>query len=134
MASSIVTFAAVLLSGCSRPIYQPDIAPSTGKAAEDAHSHASHEGHSHDDAGATNQSSKNSKIEDAFAKLSQEDRDAAIRQKICPVSDEPLGSMGPPIKVPVQGRDVYICCAGCADFLKEEPDKYLAKLAKPEAK
>jgi hypothetical protein len=41
--------------------------------------------------------------------------------------------MGPPVKVAVQGRDVYICCTGCTDILKEEPDKYLAKLPKPEA-
>jgi hypothetical protein len=55
---------------------------------------------------------------------SEADRDAAIRQSICPVSGKPLGSMGKPIKINVQGRDVFLCCSGCEDSLREEPQKY----------
>lgn len=64
----------------------------------------------------------------AFASLSEPDRTAALAQKICPVSDEPLGSMGAPLKVTVEGRDVFLCCEGCKKALEEDPQKYLAKL------
>jgi hypothetical protein len=64
----------------------------------------------------------------AFASLSEPDRTAALAQKICPVSDEPLGSMGTPLKVTVEGRDVFLCCEGCKKALEEDPQKFLAKL------
>jgi YHS domain-containing protein len=64
----------------------------------------------------------------AFADLSVEDRAAALAQKICPVSGGPLGEMGTPIKVDVNGRDVFICCESCQEPLLKDPDKYLAKL------
>ena len=56
------------------------------------------------------------------------DRVAARQQGICPVSGEPLGSMGKPIKLTVEGREVFICCAGCEDTLREDPDKYFSIL------
>jgi hypothetical protein len=64
----------------------------------------------------------------AMGELSEEDRAAAEQQKICPVSMEPLGSMGVPMRVPVAGREVFICCEGCTTPLQEEPEKYLANL------
>lgn len=65
----------------------------------------------------------------AFAELSAEDRLLAERQEVCPVANMPLGSMGAPIKVMVEGRPVFICCEGCRKSLLAEPNKYLAKLA-----
>lgn len=65
----------------------------------------------------------------ALAKLSPADRAIAQRQRICPVADFPLGSMGTPKKVDVNGTPVFICCEGCRASLLEEPGKYLAKLA-----
>lgn len=65
--------------------------------------------------------------------LSDADREAALAQKICPVTEEGLGTMGPPIKVSVEGRDVFICCAGCREPLLEDPAKYLANLETPAA-
>lgn len=65
----------------------------------------------------------------ALAKLSEEDRALAGKQRICPVTDYPLGSMGAPPKVDVNGTPVFICCEGCRKSLLEEPKKYLAKLA-----
>jgi hypothetical protein len=65
---------------------------------------------------------------DAMAGLNEADRAAATAQKICPVSDEPLGSMGTPIKVTIEGRDVFLCCEGCRDQIVAEPQKFLAKL------
>ena len=67
-------------------------------------------------------------IEKALAKLSPADRAAAKRQKTCPVIDELLGSMGTPIKLRVQGRDVFICCEACEEDLRDNPAKFLAKL------
>ncbi len=78
----------------------------------------------------TSVSEMDSDMNDAFSKLSPADRKLAQEQEICPVSDEPLGSMGTPIKVTVDGRDVFVCCAGCEDELKKNFDEYVAKLEK----
>lgn len=67
-------------------------------------------------------------VTDAMAGLSEADRAAALAQKVCPVSGEPLGEMGPPVKVTVKGRDVYLCCENCRKELEAKPDEYLAKL------
>ncbi|GIW99230.1 MAG: hypothetical protein KatS3mg111_2563 [Pirellulaceae bacterium] len=58
-----------------------------------------------------------------------EDRPWIEQQRICPVMDEPLGSMGPPIKVWIGDRPVFLCCRGCIKKLKAEPAKYVARLA-----
>jgi YHS domain-containing protein len=63
-----------------------------------------------------------------LAKLPPQDRALAERQKVCPVSGEPLGSMGVPHKVAIQGRTVFLCCKGCEEELRRNADKYLAKL------
>ena len=46
--------------------------------------------------------------------------------------------MGKPCKVVVttvagKERTVFLCCAGCETAIKEDPDKYLAKLDKKTA-
>lgn len=70
----------------------------------------------------------NDEVAAVFAKMSPEDRVLAEKQKICPVSGEPLGSMGAPPKVTVAGHEVFVCCAPCADALQKEPEKYFAKI------
>ncbi len=70
----------------------------------------------------------NSEIEAAIAELPEADQEAARAQKICPVSGEPLGSMGTPCKVTVKDREVFLCCKGCEGAIEEDPDTYLAKL------
>lgn len=74
-----------------------------------------------------NQSAQ-SEINAALSELPAGDRRLAETQRECPVSGMPLGSMGVPIKVVVQGRTVFICCEGCRESLLAEPTKYLAKL------
>jgi hypothetical protein len=69
-----------------------------------------------------------SEVEASLAKLSAEDRELAVKQKICPISEEPLGSMGTPIKVSVAGHDVFVCCEGCETPLKQDPTTHLAKI------
>ncbi len=68
----------------------------------------------------------------APTKSTKADAQAIAFQKKCPVMDEPLGSMGAPLKVRVKGRDVFLCCKGCVKFLKKDPAKYLAKLPSPQ--
>jgi hypothetical protein len=41
---------------------------------------------------------------------------------------EPLGSMGKPLRVTVEGREVFLCCGDCEDQLHKDPATYLAKL------
>lgn len=58
------------------------------------------------------------------------DRELIKRQKRCPVTGEPLGSMGSPVRVDVAGRAVFVCCKACEPALKKDPGKYLARLNK----
>ncbi len=51
---------------------------------------------------------------------------AIARQKICPVSGKPLGSMGDPVAVDVNGQKLFVCCAGCVNAVNSEPAKYAA--------
>ncbi len=48
-------------------------------------------------------------------------------KELCPVTGKPLGSMGPPVRVVVAGRTVLICCEGCEEKLRKDPEKYLSK-------
>jgi hypothetical protein len=84
------------------------------------------EQHSHD----THTTTEKADMNEAFAELSEVDRKAAEAQKTCPVSGQPLGSMGTPIKVTVEGQDVFVCCEGCIDELKSNFAEYKAKLDK----
>jgi hypothetical protein len=79
-------------------------------------------------AGEVSSSSEEAEIEAALAKLSSADRALAEAQKMCPVSDQPLGSMGTPIKVTVEGREVFVCCEGCVAEVQENFEKYAPKL------
>jgi hypothetical protein len=121
LAFSVTAAAALMfvlgLSGCKKPETdtEPTDAPSETAEAGDGHTHE--EGHEHTD------------IEVALAKLTPEERASAEAQKICPVSDHELGSMDKPLQVTLaDDTKVWICCAGCEEELKKNPDKYLAKL------
>jgi len=52
---------------------------------------------------------------DATAAISNRDQMKIAVQKICPVSGNPLGSMGAPIKVKAGGMDLFLCCQGCKE-------------------
>ncbi len=96
----------------------------------EGHDHGDHEGHDHDDHAHHDHEHDSEQIAANLAKLSEEDRKLAEKQKICPVSDEPLGSMGVPQKVSANGQELFICCEGCKEKLMANPDQYLAKLKK----
>jgi YHS domain-containing protein len=106
---------AVQTIGCSKPAAAPKATGQPQAAAAPAD----------DDA---------AEIAKAIALLPEAEQSVALAQKVCPVGDGPLGSMGMPYKVTVNGRDVYLCCEGCKETIEKDPDKYLAKLdaqAKP---
>lgn len=43
---------------------------------------------------------------------------------VCPMSGRKLGSVGTPVVMVYEGREVRFCCAGCVESFEEEPDKY----------
>jgi Cu(I)/Ag(I) efflux system membrane fusion protein len=51
-------------------------------------------------------------------------------QGICPVTGQPLGSMGDPTPVALADGKVWICCEGCETPLKDAPAKYLPRLSR----
>jgi len=69
-----------------------------------------------------------------LAKLSDEDRRLAEAQGYCVVMGEPLGSMGPPLKVMLKEQAVFICCKGCEKKALSKPDAMLAKAEELKAK
>lgn len=71
-----------------------------------------------------------SKIAAAMAKLPARDRALAEAQAFCPVLDEsPLGAMGVPVKVNVNGEDVFVCCSSCVKQATAEAEKTLQRVA-----
>jgi len=71
------------------------------------------------------------KIVASLAALSPADRATAEAQRLCPVlTASRLGSMGPPIKVSIDGQSVFLCCEGCKDQALAKPDETLAQVAK----
>jgi membrane fusion protein, copper/silver efflux system len=74
----------------------------------------------------------NAGARDPLAKLLPADRRLAQKQRICPVTRKPLGSMGTPVRVVVAHRVVFLCCGGCQEALEANPARYLAEFdAKP---
>jgi len=62
---------------------------------------------------------------------------ASYALKTCIVSDEPLDSMGGAVAYTHSqsgkpDRVIWVCCEGCIDDFKKEPEKYLPKLDQAE--
>lgn len=64
------------------------------------------------------------------AKLAPEDRALVNAQDRCPVTGMKLGSMGPPIKIELNGQTVFLCCEHCVEKAKADPQKTLTELAR----
>ena len=64
--------------------------------------------------------------------LPEGDRDAALAQKVCPISGSHLGTeeMGAPIKVSAGGKSAFLCCGGCKADFEKDPAAAFAKLGK----
>jgi Cu(I)/Ag(I) efflux system membrane fusion protein len=65
-----------------------------------------------------------------IAKLSAEDQKLATAQGVCPVTGEPLGSMGVPIKLMLKDTPVFLCCKGCEKKARENADAIVKELKK----
>jgi Cu(I)/Ag(I) efflux system membrane fusion protein len=61
-------------------------------------------------------------------KLPPDERELALAQRVCPVTGEPLGSMGVPCKMKVGERVIFLCCEGCEGAVQEDPVGMLKKL------
>jgi len=80
-------------------------------------------------------SGEDAEIKANLAKLpSVEDRTIAQAQKLCPISNEPLGSMGVPVKVMLEDQPVFLCCKSCDKRAKDNPAKTLARAKEFKAK
>ena len=76
----------------------------------------------------TPEAAAEAKIATALAKLDPADRQAAEKQRMCVVLDNRrLGSMGAPVKVTINGQDVFVCCASCRQAALKNPEKTLSK-------
>jgi hypothetical protein len=123
---TLVSLFVLGVSGCGSP--DSDTADTSAPAATTSAVADEHDGHHHGDDDQDAAKSDMEKMTEQLASLSAEDRASAMKQHVCPVSGEMLGTMGVPEKVDVNGQAVWICCDGCKDKLLAEPDKYLAKL------
>lgn len=66
------------------------------------------------------------KIQAALAKLSNEDRALAEKQRFCPVLPKSrLGSMGTPVKISLAGQTVFLCCEACREEAMADPEATL---------
>jgi len=130
-ALSVFLVIGIVLTGCSGQEGAQDAAPSPD-ASQDQPATDGHEGHEHEGGEHETHSGHagHSEHEAALAELSPADRALAEKQETCPVSGQPLGSMGKPYKITVEGREVFLCCSGCESKIRENPEEYLAKLPK----
>jgi len=78
---------------------------------------------------------KEATIKANLAKLSEKDRKLAEAQKWCAVeTDDRLGAMGVPVKIMIQDHPVFLCCKGCTDKAKKNPEQTLARVKELQAK
>ena len=104
-------------------------APSTIPPASQADNGDGHQGHQHDHAAITVPGG--SAGNPGSAELLRPPQRVAAPyggQKLCPVTDDELGSMGKPIPVTVRGQTIWVCCRGCVAKVQRDPDKYLRKV------
>jgi multidrug efflux pump subunit AcrA (membrane-fusion protein) len=74
------------------------------------------------------------KIAAALAKLLPDDRMSAQAQRLCPIRNDVLGSMGVPVKLTLDGKPVFLCCKGCVADATADPGKTLARVEQLEHK
>lgn len=49
-----------------------------------------------------------------------------VGNRICPVSGEKVGSMGPGVQVEHKGKIYHLCCAMCVEEFRNKIEKYTA--------
>jgi hypothetical protein len=74
------------------------------------------------------------RIRAALEQLDPADRKVAEEQKYCAVqTSSRLGSMGPPVKLTLKDKPVFLCCGGCIKAANKDTDKTLATVKKLKA-
>ncbi len=72
----------------------------------------------------TDQTDKDKRARTELAKLSAADRRLAEAQRFCPIlANSPLGGMGPPVKLQLDGETVFVCCENCVEQAQANPKK-----------
>lgn len=125
--TSVVVALTFGIYGCGTGAKPAPSATAGTPAAADTHADHSHDGHAAGHDAQAGQSDME-KMMATLASFSPEDRASVMKQHVCPVSGEMLGVMSPPLKVDVNGQQVWICCPDCKQELLDHPDQYLAKL------
>jgi len=59
------------------------------------------------------------------ASLAEADRAGVMRQRVCPVTGETLGSRGPVVKVYIADYPLYLSNADCVSTVEQVPQQYL---------
>lgn len=68
------------------------------------------------------------RIRESLAKLAPDDRLVATAQRECPIHEgSPLGAMGVPVKLTIDGHTVFICCEGCQEDALANPQTTVRK-------
>ncbi len=67
------------------------------------------------------------KVRAGLDKLTPADRKRAVAQRLCPVMEKPLGLMGKPIEVALDGGTVFVCCPSCVNDARADPQGTLKK-------
>ena len=131
----LITMGVVLSYGCSlnstESTKSSPISPAQDEATEreTMQDHGEHmHGNQSQPMQMTSGQSGMEEMEAGLSNLSPEDRAAAEKQHICPVSGKMLGTMGTPRQVKIDDRRIWLCCPGCEGQLRDDPEKYLAKL------
>lgn len=78
-----------------------------------------------DNAVASSQSSAKQEVQASMVKPIE------VGNKICPVSGNPVGKMGPVVKHEYKGKIYNLCCGMCPATFNKNPEKY-AKIAEKE--
>jgi hypothetical protein len=60
--------------------------------------------------------------------LDPADRQLARAQRLCPITEAPLGAMGKPVKVVLRNQPVFLCCKGCVLKANKDPLATLKKV------
>jgi YHS domain-containing protein len=64
-------------------------------------------------------------IQDSTRSAATEDQPVEVGNKICPVSGNPVGEMGPAIKHVYNGKIYNLCCGMCPGTFDKDPAKYV---------
>jgi len=56
-----------------------------------------------------------------------------VGNKICPVTGNPIGVMGPGVQEEYKGKVYTLCCGGCIGIFESDPERY-SKIADDEVK